>query len=118
MCVIPLQASVKQICSIHIIVALCDNENQGIVPVPASLGNGRDLAGNLYRGVSCGVKTFFRKSLSWEMVPLIKNPREGILERGIFVSRDGATYIVADACSRYQKCSDAVARKLIVPGSK
>ena len=25
---------------IHVLVALCDNENQGIVPVPASLGNG------------------------------------------------------------------------------
>ena len=27
--------------SIHIFVALCDNENQGIVKVPASIGNGQ-----------------------------------------------------------------------------
>lgn len=27
---------------IHVMVALCDNENQGIVPVPAFLGNGED----------------------------------------------------------------------------
>jgi len=26
----------------HVVVALCDNEFQGIVPVPASLGNGAD----------------------------------------------------------------------------
>ena len=44
--------------SVHVFVALCDNENQGIVPVPSHLGNGRDLKGNLYWGSSGGVKTF------------------------------------------------------------
>jgi len=28
---------------IHILVALCDNENQGIVPVSKAIGNGRAL---------------------------------------------------------------------------
>src|SRR5262245_12901887 len=28
---------------IHVLVALCDNVNQGIVPVPPRLGNGEDL---------------------------------------------------------------------------
>ena len=28
--------------SIHVLVALCDNVHQGIVPVPKSLGNGQD----------------------------------------------------------------------------
>jgi hypothetical protein len=32
---------------IHVLVALCDNENQGIVPVPAHLGNGEDPNRNL-----------------------------------------------------------------------
>jgi hypothetical protein len=34
--------------SVHVLVALCDNEHQGIVPVPKKLGNGSDIAGNLY----------------------------------------------------------------------
>ena len=36
---------------IHVLVALCDNENQGIVPVPAFLGNGEDTQRNLYCGL-------------------------------------------------------------------
>jgi len=34
--------------TIHVFVALCDNVNQGIVPVSAKLGNGQDIKGNLY----------------------------------------------------------------------
>jgi hypothetical protein len=97
LCIAPPHVRAKEIRSIHIIVALCDNVYQGIVPVPASLGNGQDPAGNLYWGASCGVKTFFRKSLSWKMLSVVKNPEEGILERIVFVSTDGETYIVADA---------------------
>ncbi|HST23582.1 MAG TPA: hypothetical protein VLR90_20895, partial [Blastocatellia bacterium] len=33
---------------IHVLVALCDNEHQGIVPVPAKIGNGDDPQNNLY----------------------------------------------------------------------
>ena len=43
--------------SIHIIVALCDNEFQGIVPVSDLLGNGREPGTNLYWGALFGVKT-------------------------------------------------------------
>jgi len=32
---------------IYVVVALCDNVNQGIVPVAAHLGDGEDPAGNL-----------------------------------------------------------------------
>jgi len=38
----------KQTRVIHILVALCDNENQGIVPVPKAIGNGQDPGNNLY----------------------------------------------------------------------
>ena len=34
--------------TIHVFVALCDNENQGIVKVPAVIGNGQDARNNLY----------------------------------------------------------------------
>jgi hypothetical protein len=33
---------------VHVFVALADNAHQGIVPVPARLGNGDDAAANLY----------------------------------------------------------------------
>ncbi len=35
---------------VHVVVALCDNVNQGIVPVPEAFGNGQDLGANLYWG--------------------------------------------------------------------
>src|SRR5262245_57039506 len=50
---------------VHVLVALCDNENQGIVPVPAAIGNGEDPPKNLYWGAAFGVKTFFTRSKNW-----------------------------------------------------
>ncbi len=42
---IPLWSQTK---TIHVFVALCDNEHQGIVPVPKTLGDGKDACNNLY----------------------------------------------------------------------
>lgn len=47
---------------IHVIVALCDNRYQGIVPVSASLGNGQSPSSNLYWGTSFGVRTYFSRA--------------------------------------------------------
>lgn len=44
---------------IHLLVPLCDNDNQGIVPVNKTLGNGLDAKNNLYWGALYGVKTHF-----------------------------------------------------------
>lgn len=82
---------------IHVFVALCDNVNQGIVPVSASLGNGDNPATNLYWGAAFGVKTFFNKSKDWELVTESKNPAPAILVRAIFKKRDRDVFIVADA---------------------
>ena len=82
---------------VHVLVALCDNENQGIVPVPASLGNGDDPAKNLYWGAAYGVKTFFGKSSAWEKIAVIENPGENVLERIVFKHRAKNVYLVADA---------------------
>lgn len=41
-------SSKAQIRTAHVYVALCDNEHQGIVSVPVTLGNGKDPARNLY----------------------------------------------------------------------
>lgn len=81
---------------IHTFVALCDNESQGIVPVPAKIGNGNDPFNNLYWGALYGVKTHFRKSPHWKLLKSEK--QEGvILERVIFKHKVKDVYMVADA---------------------
>lgn len=82
---------------IHVLVALCDNENQGIVPVPAFLGNGEDPQKNLYWGAAFGVKTFFTKSRSWRKIAEIENPKENVLQRIVFKHKTKNVFLVADA---------------------
>ena len=82
---------------IHVFVALADNQHQGIVPVPARLGNGLDPARNLYWGAAAGVKTFFDRSPNWSLLNCKMNSKPNILERCIFKRRDDEVYLVADA---------------------
>jgi hypothetical protein len=82
---------------VHVLVALCDNENQGIVPVPAFLGNGEDTRKNLYWGAAFGVKTFFSKSQNWQKLAEIDNPKENVLQRIVFKHKTENVYLVADA---------------------
>src|SRR5689334_14538191 len=71
--------------TIHVLVALCDNKYQGIVPVPKSIGNGQDPASNLYWGCDLGLKTYFkRKTSDWSLVLTQKTGRDTILERLVF----------------------------------
>jgi len=97
----------------HVVVALCDNEFQGIVPVPASLGNGDDPKSNLYWGAMYGVRTWFRNQPGWKTVGIepARDPR--VLERVMFsrvVMRDGKStqvYLVAEAW-RGRNIADAI----------
>lgn len=82
---------------VHVFVALCDNLNQGIVPVSASLGNGDNPKTNLYWGAGFGVKTFFSRNKDWELVSEINNPGSSILERLVFRHKATNTMLVADA---------------------
>jgi hypothetical protein len=82
---------------IHVLVALCDNEYQGIVPVPARIGNGDDTANNLYWGARFGVKTFFKRANDWKPIAESLNPRAGILERLVFKHQTKDVYLIADA---------------------
>jgi hypothetical protein len=82
---------------IHVFVALADNQHQGIVPVPATLGNGDDPAHNLYWGAAFGVRTFFRKSAEWKEIAIVPHPKIFILERSIFQEKAGRVLLVADA---------------------
>ncbi len=81
---------------IHAFVALCDNRHQGIVPVPAALGNGEDPANNLYWGALYGVKTYFKKSPHWKLLTAV-NHSKLVLERCVFKHREKNIYLVADA---------------------
>ncbi|HWN08316.1 MAG TPA: hypothetical protein VNO50_03435 [Pyrinomonadaceae bacterium] len=90
-------AVVNRVPVIHVFVALCDNVNQGIVPVSASLGNGDNPATNLYWGAAFGVKTFFARSRDWQLVTHTGNPGGAILERLVFKHRQRELFMVADA---------------------
>ncbi|WP_089898640.1 hypothetical protein [Chitinophaga arvensicola] len=83
--------------SIHVLVALCDNKYQGIVKVPARIGNGQDPANNLYWGCGYGVKTFLKKQPEWQFIKQIPHPQNNIYERLIFRHKSTSVYLVADA---------------------
>jgi hypothetical protein len=84
---------------VHVLVALCDNVNQGIVPVPAKLGNGADPDNNLYWGALYGIRGYFSRARGWKRVLLQKRLSPAVLERAVFVAPERGThmYVVADA---------------------
>jgi hypothetical protein len=82
---------------VHVFVALADNAHQGIVPVPAALGNGDDPGRNLYWGAAYGVRTYFRKSVEWKEIAVLQNPSTRALERSVFYNASHSVYLVADA---------------------
>jgi hypothetical protein len=83
----------------HIVVALCDNVNQGIVPVPKALGNGQDPDSNLYWGAAFGVRTWFSRANGWRRVAAGRGRAPGVLERVAFRSTRAPDrlFVVADA---------------------
>ena len=82
--------------TIHVFVALCDNKYQGIIPVPARIGNGQDLNHNLYWGCSGGIRSYFQNSKDWILQKryFLDSIR---LERIVFKNRSENCYLVADA---------------------
>ena len=81
--------------TIHVMVALCDNQYQGIVPVPKGIGNGQQPNTNLYWGCGLGLRTYFSKSTEWQLLAKYFVDST-ILERLIFKHRKKAMYLVAD----------------------
>jgi hypothetical protein len=92
-----LLCSAENLRSIHVFVALCDNNSQGIVPVSNLLGNGDDPRNNLYWGAMYGAKTFLKKSSNWQLLSTTNTISPHILERCIFKHRSGTTLLIADA---------------------
>lgn len=83
--------------TVHVFVALADNAHQGIVPVPANLGNGDRPDTNLYWGAAFGVKTYFRASAEWQLMSCGRGPKPAILRRCAFRYRQAPVYLIADA---------------------
>src|SRR5215469_8130723 len=82
---------------VHVFVALADNAHQGIVPVPARLGNGDHPERNLYWGAGYGVKTFFARSAEWRLETSQLRPEPAVLERCVFRHRMKNVLLIADA---------------------
>jgi hypothetical protein len=83
--------------TVHAFVALCDNQNQGIVPVSALLGDGTKAETNLYWGAMYGVKSYFMRNPDWTLIASIKRPSNETIERCVFQHKKSNTYLVADA---------------------
>lgn len=83
--------------SVHVFVALADNQYQGIIPVAPKLGNGDVAAANLYWGAAFGVKSFFRASSDWRLIFCSSAESSAVLERCVFKHRSADAYIIADA---------------------
>jgi hypothetical protein len=87
----------------HVVVALADNEHQGIVPVPAGIGNGQRPDTNLYWGAGYGVRYFFGHKAGWAELAAAGPRPDGVLDRVVFRrvirrrGRDATVYLVADA---------------------
>lgn len=82
---------------VHVIVSLADNKYQGIVPVPATIGNGDNPNTNLYWGAGAGVRTWFRKSSDWTQIAKCQAGKYPVLERCIYKHKQHPVYLVADA---------------------
>jgi hypothetical protein len=84
----------------HVLVPLCDNEDQGIVKVNASLGDGQNTRTNLYWGAGYGIKTHFKRAEDWKTVLETVPAESHILDRAVFYKKfpSGAkVYLIADA---------------------
>lgn len=99
LCFISSVASAQEMTTrtIHVFVALCDNDSQGIMPVPALIGDGDDPRNNLYWGALLGLKTYFKKSTDWELVSTEKEKGPIILERLVFRHEATSATLTADA---------------------
>lgn len=93
----PGYAQPARVRTVHVFVALADNDHQGIIPVAPILGNGEDPQHNLYWGSAYGVKTFFSHSTDWQRLRCVQTSKPAILERCIFAYKTAEVYLVADA---------------------
>jgi hypothetical protein len=73
-----LRKGMPLVVAVH--VALCDNASQGIVPVPAAIGDGDRPDTNLYWGARYGLRTVFDRSPGWVRESRLTAEQGDILE--------------------------------------
>lgn len=81
---------------VAVFVALCDNASQGIVPVPARIGDGNKPEDNLYWGCTEGLPTCLKTSKSWKLVKKEVPADTRILERCIFSNTAGSVELTVE----------------------
>lgn len=82
---------------IHVFVALADNKSQGIIPVPAKIGDGNDAVHNLYWGCDEALPPVFKASTLWKLTSSTANPTPSVIERVVFTHKSGKWILTADA---------------------
>lgn len=95
--VISLLASEAAPRTIAVFVALCDNDSQGIAPVPARIGDGNKPAANLYWGCSDGLASFFKRSDKWKLIKTEQEISPDILVRLQFKHASADLLLIASA---------------------
>ena len=82
---------------VHVIVALADNENQGIAKLPGAFGDGSSPAANLNWGAGRGMKSHFDWAPEWQRLEAKRPDLPHILDRAVWKHRDSTIYVIADA---------------------
>lgn len=82
---------------IRVFVALADNKTQGIIPVPAKIGDGDDAAHNLYWGCDEALPPLFRASADWKFVSREPGAKPAIIERLRFAHQSGRWQLIVEA---------------------
>lgn len=83
----------EEVVVVHVFVALCDNQYQGIVPTGKKLGDGQNPDTNLYWGAGYGVRTFFRKKYGWKTLQT-DAPTFPVLERTAAQRKVGSKTVI------------------------
>ncbi|MFM2166855.1 MAG: hypothetical protein RIS79_1226 [Verrucomicrobiota bacterium] len=97
LCLLACQQAYSDPRRIHVFVALADNEHQGIAKVPAKIGNGDDVANNLYWGTTDGFKSVFGRNKAWKLEKTEENPTPEILERRSYRHASKDCLLIAEA---------------------
>lgn len=92
--VIPAWGAPKKVA---VFVALCDNATQGIIPVPAKIGDGNKPDDNLYWGCTDGFSGCFHASKAWKLQRKEVPQDKRIFERVVYLHESGKIELTAEA---------------------
>ena len=100
---------------VALFVALCDNATQGIIPVPARIGDGDKPAANLYWGCSDGFAGCFQSSKVWKLQRKEVPEDKRVFERLVYLHTSGTVEVTAEAWkgSEIKACLSAFENALV-----